>query len=482
MIEHILLYSFLILVAIIIVVALIPTSDKTDKKDETKTIFELSTKRGKIVFKDPFDNFLVYGGANSGKTKSIGKPLLREYIRNSFAGFIYDYKDFDLTKTAYNLAKKYSFPYQFYYISFADMDRTYRVNPIAPKVIQDENLFLQLIDDMLTAYMGENSRKDEWFYGALGILKGIAIRFYLDFPNMCTIPHIVNFACIVSNDKLTQFLNENAQSRILASAFLNAADSPKTQASYLSSLTNYLAPVAQNKKICYVLSGNDFEFNLIDPEKPKLLAVANAYQIENVISPIISLMISASSRRFTLNNQVPFVYFLDEATTFKISDFEKMPSVLREYKCSFTFITQSAAKIEKRYSKLDRSSIEANFSNQFFGRTKDIEALKTYPLVFGKEEKKRISKTSGASRGGESRSRTISTQKEDRYDTNFFTNLKAGEFLGSAAHSNFREFHLNFNMYQATEEQELPIVNNVLPSTLENCWNGIIQDISVFLC
>lgn len=134
MIEHILLYSFLILVAIIIVVALIPTSDKTDKKDETKTIFELSTKRGKIVFKDPFDNFLVYGGANSGKTKSIGKPLLREYIRNSFAGFIYDYKDFDLTKTAYNLAKKYSFPYQFYYISFADMDRTYRVNPIAPKV------------------------------------------------------------------------------------------------------------------------------------------------------------------------------------------------------------------------------------------------------------------------------------------------------------------------------------------------------------
>ncbi|MUP49089.1 mobilization protein, partial [Veillonellaceae bacterium M2-8] len=89
--------------------------------------------------------------------------LLREYIRNSFAGFIYDYKDFDLTKTAYNLAKKYSFPYQFYYISFADMDRTYRVNPIAPKVIQDENLFLQLIDDMLTAYMGENSRKDEWF-------------------------------------------------------------------------------------------------------------------------------------------------------------------------------------------------------------------------------------------------------------------------------------------------------------------------------
>lgn len=363
------------LLAGILIVLLIPTSDKSKgkTKKEKKDIFFLFTKRGKITFGDPFDNFLVYGGANSGKTKSIGKPLLREYIRNGFAGFIYDYKDFDLTKTAYNLTKKYSYPYQFYYISFADMDRTYRVNPIAPKVIQDDNIFLQLIDDMLTAYMGDNTRKDEWFYGALGILKGIAIRFYFDFPKICTIPHIINFACMATGDKLTDFLNGNTQSRILASAFLNAADSPKTQASYLSSLTNYLAPVAQNKKICYVLSGDDFEFNLIDPENPKLVAVANAYQIENVISPIISLMISASSRRFTLNNEVPFVYFLDEATTFRISDFEKMPSVLREYKCSFTFITQSAAKIEKRYSRLDRSSIEANFSNQFFGRTKDIE-------------------------------------------------------------------------------------------------------------
>ena len=175
------------------------------------------------------------------------------------------------------------------------------------------------------------------------------------------------------------------------------------------------------------------------------------------------------------------MYFLDEATTFRISDFEKMPSVLREYKCSFTFITQSAAKIEKRYSRLDRSSIEANFSNQFFGRTKDIEALKTYPLVFGKEEKKRISRTSGASRGGESRSRTISMQKEDRYDTNFFTNLKAGEFLGSTAHSNYRDFHLNFMMYKADDEEELPIVTNVLPSTLDDCWNSIIKDLTVFL-
>lgn len=54
---------------------------------------------------------------------------------------IYDYKDFDLTKTAYNLTKKANYPYKFYYISFTDMEHTYRTNPIAPAIVEDESLF-----------------------------------------------------------------------------------------------------------------------------------------------------------------------------------------------------------------------------------------------------------------------------------------------------------------------------------------------------
>ena len=55
--------------------------------------------------------------------------------------------------------------------------------------------------------------------------------------------------------------------------------------------------------------------------------------------------------------------------------------------------------------------------------------MKSYPLFL---EKRRAegSKTTGSSRGGENRSRTVSTQKEEIYDTNFFTSLKSGEFVG----------------------------------------------------
>lgn len=459
-----------VFIVIILVVLLFPSRE--DKVHKSKYDFILTSGKKTLRFGDPFDNFLVYGGANSGKTKSIGKPILGQYIKAGFAGFIYDYKDFDLTKTAHHFIKKYDVPYSFYYISFTDLDKTYRVNPISPNVIEDENLFLQVIEDLLLAYQGEGSKRDEWFNGALGILKGISIRFFKDYPQHCTIPHIVNFACSAGAERILNFVEASHESRMLASAFVDSKGSERTQASYLSSLTNYLSPLAFNKNICYVLSGDDFNFNLIDPEEPKIVSVANSYQIENVISPVIALMVSISSRRFTMNNQIPFFYFFDEATTFKIPDFEKMPSVLREYKCSFTFMTQSSAKVERRYSKLDRSSIEANFSNQFYGRTKDVEALKTYPLVFGKHETKRVSTSSGTSRGGDNRSRTISTQKEDVYDTNFFTSLQSGEFVGSAAHSNLRTFHLRFDMYKE-EEIELPLVDVITPSTVQRTYDEI---------
>ena len=66
-----------------------------------KALLSLHATDGTIIrYYYWFSNFLVYGGAGSGKTKSIGKPLMEQYIRSGFAGFIYDFKDFDYTRTA----------------------------------------------------------------------------------------------------------------------------------------------------------------------------------------------------------------------------------------------------------------------------------------------------------------------------------------------------------------------------------------------
>ena len=170
--------------------------------------------------------------------------------------------------------------------------------------------------------------------------------------------------------QLSLFLQQNLVSEMLAGAYLKAEGSEKTQASYLSTLCNNLATVSQNEEIAYVLSGDDFDFNLIDPENPKLFAISNNFSKNSVYAPVIGMLMSISSRQFTMRNKVPFVYFLDEMTTVNIRNFETMPSVLREYKVGFVLQTQSGSKVENQYGRLDRSSVEANFGNQFFGRTK----------------------------------------------------------------------------------------------------------------
>lgn len=449
---------------------------KKNIDNQSGITFSLSTVENKTIeYYYPCDNFLIYGGAGSGKTASIGKPLLKEYLKYNFAGFVYDYKDFDYTKTAFNMVKKNNYPYPFYYISFTDVSRSYRFNPIKPSVLNNENLFLQLMDDLLSSYL-KDGKRDEWFQMALGLLRGVAIRFYDEYPNYCTLPHILNFIVVSGAERLTAFLKASVASRSLASAFVDAESSERTQSSILSSLSNYISQIAFNKEICYILSGDDFDFNLIDPEKPKLVSICNSYSIDGVISPVIALLLSMSTRTFKLGNKVPFFYLLDEATTFRIPDFEKMPSVLREYNVSFTLLTQSGAKLEKNYGALDRSSIEANFSNQFFGRTKDVKALKYYPMFFGRKDIQKKTHTSGSSSNSENRSVSVHIEKENVYESEIFTKLNPGEFIGTTGRSNYDIFRFQFKQYKETEE-DLPVVKMVSKETIINNYDKILEEV-----
>lgn len=426
-----------------------------------------------------YANFLVYGGAGSGKTKSIGKWLLEEYIRLGFAGFIYDFKDVDYTRTAFNLIKKYNYKGSFYYINFDNLAYSYRFNPL--KNISDKTVLMQLMEDMLLSMQAKDAKQDEWFAGGLGILRGVAYRLYDEYKEYCTIPHILTLIMNASQEKLTHFLEMNTIAEMMSGAFLKAKGSEKTQASYLSTLCNQISTMATDENISWVLSGDDFDFNLIDPKSPKMFAISNNFSKNSVYSPVIAMLLSISSRQFTMQNKVPFVYFLDEMTTVKIKNFETLPSVLREYKAAFVLLTQSGAKLENLYGKLDRSSVEANFGNMFLGRTKDVEALKYYPLFFGKEEKERRSRSTGKSGSSSNSSVTVSSQKEDVYQGKDFSDLEPGEFIGSATRANVKEFRVKFKMFEMEEEELQPVHKSLTPEMVTQNYDKIIQEVQDIL-
>lgn len=449
-------------------------------------VFVLGSKYGKIEFYYPRDNFLVYGGAGSGKTASVGKPLLEQYIKNHWAGFIYDYKDFDYTKTAYNLINKYDYPYSLYRVSFTDMSRTHRFNPLKKKIIGSETFFFQAMDDFLKASAPADVVKNDsggWFNGALGLLKGVGIRFFNfkgEYEKYCTLPHILNFILLATPEQLLAFLEGDMMAKANAGAFVGAGSSERTRDSYRSTLNNYITNLATNKNVCYVLSGDDFDFYLNDPEEPKLFAVSNNFALESLISPIIAMLVPMSTRKIEFGNTVKFAYILDEMTTFRVNDFQGMPSVLREYGASFLIMTQSSSKIESTYGKNDRRSIESNCANLFLGRTKDPDALKYYPMFFGKEEKDKESFSTGSSSGKYNSSVTRSKQKEDVYDSNTFAELKQGEFILSAGQSNVTRLKTRFEMFKL-DEKPLPIVNLTTEKEVSQNYEQIWQDVEKIL-
>lgn len=342
---------------------------------------------------------------------------------------------------------------------------------------------MQLMEDVLLALLPKGEKQNEWVAGGLGILRGVAFRFWDEFPGYCTLPHIMAFIMTASTRQLSIFLQQNLVAEMMAGAYLKAEGSEKTQASYLSTLCNNLSTISQNEEIAYILSGDDFDFNLIDPEDPKLFAISNNFSKNSVYAPVIGMLMSISTRQFTMQNKVPFVYFLDEMTTVNIKNFETLPSVLREYLAAFVLLTQSGSKLENLYGKLDRSSVEANFGIQFFGRTKDVESLRYYPLMFGKEEKERRSRSAGKSGSSTNRSVTVSSQKEDIYQGRDFADLEPGEFIGSATRANVRYFRVNFQEFKEKDEKPLPDVRVLEPEEITRNFSRILEEVrSLFPC
>lgn len=453
---------------------------KPHKNEDT---FKLKSNKGTIEFYYPRDNFMVLGGAGSGKTASIGKPIMEQFIKYGWAGFIYDYKDYDYTQTAWNLVQKYEYPHKFYYISFTDMNHTYRFNILDKRVIRDDVSLFQAMDDFLQAMKPLDGKTDEWFQGALGLLKGVAIRFYHfegEYARYCTLPHILNFILMASTKELTTFLRSDMASIKAAGAFLGSEGSDRTQSSIIFTINNYISNLASNRNICYVLTGNDFVFDLVDPQDPKLFAVANNFALESLISPIIAMMVPIAARRIEFGNKVKFAFVLDEMTTFKVNNFQGFPSVLREYGAAFLVLTQSSSKFDRVYGKEDRAAIMANFANIFMGKTTDVEALKTYPLYFGKEEKEKKSISAGSSSGRTNSSITRSKQKEEVYDSNAFTELRKGEFILSCGDCNVNKIKARLEMFKL-EEKPLPVVRLTTNREIETIYSQIERDCETLL-
>lgn len=453
-------------------------SSNHSKDNYTNKPLELKVTKGKSVhYFDPYENFLVYAGANGGKTASIGKPLLVQFLELGFSAFVYDAKEFDYAKTIYGYFQRCNKD-GLYFANFNNVNLSNQFNPIKPSLFSNSTVFEEVNEEFLKSLKGKNSKEDEWFSASLGLYKGISWLFFKHWKEYCTIPHIANFFLHRSTEDLVTLLSKDYKAKAYASAFLKVQDSEKTLASIQFNLSNSLSKIANNENLCFILTGDDFDFDFTNPEKPISFCLCNSHQISNTLSPIMGALVNISSKQYTLDNKNPMLYCLDEATTFNIPDFEKMPSLLREFRVAFLMLTQSSSKVEKLYGKLDLNSIHSNFTNKFFGKTGDVHAVKEYQQLFQMvmNSYKSESKNYGKSY---SEGETTSKRKEFKFDVDFFSHLKSGEFVAVCGASNYVDYHKRFIPYDKNLDREPPMVRDTIITSndLELYHKNIIKQV-----
>lgn len=459
-----------------ILVFLVKGNNSAATIEPNKKQIVLEHESGKIIYDNPYNGFLGYGGAEAGKTASIGKPLLKEYMRNNFAFFLYDAKESDYTKTAMLLKDKLEYPFPIYNIDFFEPEKSYRTNIFHPSAITDDALVPEFATTFFASQVKKDYKKGEWYDMALGMFKAIAWVFYKYFPEYCSLPHVCNFITqnSANSESLEWMIKHDSKAIGWAGAFLSSED--KTRSSIMTTVTGIIGNFSANENCCYVLSGNDFVYNPLDFENPKCISVSNHFIARETISPLVVLLFVTLAKQIRFGNKVPFVFFLDEATTFRIPDLESYPSELREYLVAFVMLTQSPSKIEKQHGKEDRASFESNLANQFYGWTADINAIDIYAKQFSKIDERTRSFTTGGGRKG--KSTTTSTRKEVRFDGEFFGSLKPGQFVGKAKNANVKTFNTRFKPYKDGSISEMPLVRNLTKEDIAKEYAKIIIDVT----
>ncbi|WP_428741876.1 type IV secretory system conjugative DNA transfer family protein [Tenacibaculum sp.] len=445
------------------------SNQRTDKKYQVR--FKLKSGRFKI------DNIRrgasVIGSAGSGKTESVVYNFLRHFSQYGFCGIIHDYKDFELTEIAYPLFKDKNI--RFYTIAFDQIH--YRVNPIAPKYLPNEESVNEvsrvLMENLLEQNLSENKGSSKFFSDAVeGLLSGLICKMKTDYPRYCTLPHIMALFQLANTKKLVAFLKSDLTSHSMASAFINGIESEKQTAGVKSYLANAFKKIS-SQKLFYVFSKDEVPLDINNPDNPAIVSLVNNPKYDSAYSPVIALVMHTIIKQMSVRGKTSSFLLMEEAPTLKLPNMNRIPATLRSYDMCTVYVMQDKVQNDLLHGDKASKAILSNLSYQFFGKVNDPDTAKYYERFFEiiKTPTRSISKSSGMS--FESRitkgEREVSKRRAD-----IFFKLRQGEFI---AFADGKDRKVHFKLQRI--EKSLPKIEvHYSDNDLKFHYNKVYNDIS----
>lgn len=418
----------------------------SDKKNDESLNF--NTKSGIIQLANPYRGIYIQGGAGSGKSGSIFEPIIKQIAQQNYTGILYDFKSPELTDKV--RGSYYGKAVTFRNVDFKNPHQSDRINPIASQYLTKSVIAIEYSQALVNNLIPESIKKsDFWSNNTKMIIAGVIWWLKEEHPEYCTIPHAISLLLHTNIKSLLEKISQNYEAGGMVASLRQSVEN-EAQNQVAGILSTIQTAVAQlnTKDVFWILSKNDVDLNLNNPEKPTFLCLGNDSTLPQVYAPIISLIISVGMRQMNKPRQEKSVVLLDEAPTIYIPNIEQIPATARSNKIATIFGVQDFSQLVDNYGEDKAQIIISNLGNQFFGRVTNGRTAEMVGKLFSKEDRTYINKNTGTGTSGQlvhtqsnqSSGRSESIQERDRVKVSDLINLNTGEFYGIIAEGQPKEF------------------------------------------
>ena len=403
-------------------------------KEETKSNINekyrvvLDTKGYRLKLDNIRRGISIIGSAGSGKTESVVYNLFDHLGKFGFCGVMHDYKNFEITEMAYPIFTPTD--RQFYIISF---DPIYnRVNPIAPHYIPDEESVHEisrvLLENLLELKESGSTGTSKFFNDAVeGLIGGLIWRLKENYPDYCTIPHMIALYQHLTTEELVDFLSANVTAKAMADAFISGVDSDRQTAGVRSTLANAFKKIS-TQKIFMVLSADEVPLGVNHTDNPSVISVVNNPKKETSLSPVIATIIHSITKQMSERNRLSSFLLMEEAATLRLLNMHRIPATLRSYDIMTIYVLQDKIQNDMMYGDKASKAILSNLSYQFFGKANDPDTAKYYERFFEIVKKETRSISKGHSLNFDTRV-TQGEKEVAKRRADAFYGLQQGEFV-----------------------------------------------------
>lgn len=384
---------------------------------------------------NPFRALMVLGTPGSGKSYFVIRHVITQHIRKGFSMFVYDFKFDDLSEIAYNTWLQYKHLYpvtpQFYVINFDDLSRTHRCNPLEPSAMTD---ITDAAESARTILLGLNrewiKRQGDFFVESpINFLTAIIwyLRKYKD-GEFCTLPHVIELMQ-ADYDSLFTLLRTEKEIEVLINPFVNA---------YLNDVMEQLEGQIASAKIAmarlsspqlyYVLSGNDFNLDVNNPEEPKIVCMGNNPQKIQIYGAVLSLYVSRLIKQVNKKGKQKSSLIFDEFPTIYLNNMDSLIATARSNKVATCLGIQDFSQLRKDYGR-EQADVIMNITGNIISGQVTGDTAKQLSDRFGKimQDRESLSINSGDT------SISRSKQLESAVPPSKISSLSSGEFVGMVA-------------------------------------------------